>query len=154
MSRAPKFVGTDAEATQVQLVESWMDSHSGWWTVQEIREGIVDEGGPRIERVQGRLDALQKRRHLSDRIRVGTCKEYRLGAVRTEPRCKAFGLEATAWLGEGVAVWMHRSDVENPALAAEVEALRILVSDYVTTRIVPLISPTSAEDWFTFLAEP
>lgn len=153
MSRAPKFLNSAAELSQLRMVESWMDSHPGWWTVQEIRTGVEVKYGVVCERIQGRLDRLGRRRVVHDRQRYehSTQKEYQLGAPRT--RHKAFGLEAKMFLGEAFEVTVHRSDLDDPVIAAEVEALREIVEKYIRERIVPLVTATSAEDWFEFLTE-
>lgn len=142
---AEPFLGSETEISQEALVEAYLSAHAGS-TIGEIRDGIEVTYGVRIERIQGRLDKIERRRHLHRRTRSGNVLEYSLGEPRTEPLRKAFGIEATFWVGSEPDVHVQRSDLDDPRLLAEVEGLRRVITDYIQGHIVPLVSP--AEDDF------
>lgn len=135
----PTFLGTDLEASQERLVEDWLANHP-WSTTPEIRAGIALETGWEFERIQSRITGIQKRRVVEGRWRKDAgVKEFRLGEVRPSRRKKAFGLESKVFIGEEPVILIHQSDIDDPRVAAQVEALRVMVEDFVATRILPLV---------------
>lgn len=110
------------EATHEALIESYLERHP-WSTIGQVRDGIEAEGGPRIERVQGRLQSIKRRREVHSRplCEGSVVLEYRLGAPRTKPRQKILGLEISWWDDTGIEDRVHRSDVEDERVRAVVD---------------------------------
>jgi hypothetical protein len=135
------YLGSEIEQSHEALVEGYVDRHP-WSTVQEIRDGIEAEHGPRIERVQARLHTIARRRVVDTRTDEGSLvARYRLGPPRA--RAKACGIEATVVDGH-LRVWIH-SGVD-PRVAAEVEAIRAEVEAALGARVLPLLGEVEEEE--------
>lgn len=143
----------DQQQDQEQLVETWLEQNP-WSTIPAIRAGIESDTGILVERVQGRLQSIGKRRLIQTRPADHGRKAYFLGGPAV--RRKGFGVEARVLLEDGeikVDVSEQKCDLTSDELADLQTQLSKALRGWLEARAVPLAEAAARAEGLLGLAQ-